>query len=71
MALDKSIEHGKEHRKPYRGAKAVDKTCRNHGSCEHCAAGRRHKFLWQMSVEDVDAINSIVRFKERYKSSGK
>lgn len=30
--LDKAIEHGKEHRKQYRGAKAVDKTCRNHGS---------------------------------------
>lgn len=30
--LDKAIEHGKEHRKQYRGSKAVDKTCRNHGS---------------------------------------
>lgn len=34
MSLDKSIEHGKEKRKPYRGAKAIDCTCRNHGSCE-------------------------------------
>lgn len=25
MSLDKSIEHGKEHRKPYRGVKAVDR----------------------------------------------
>ena len=33
MSLDKAIKHGKEHRKPYRGAKAVDKSCRNHGSC--------------------------------------
>ncbi len=32
MSLDKAIKYGKEHRKPYRGAKAVDKTCRNHGS---------------------------------------
>lgn len=32
MTLDKAIEHGKEHRKQYRGSKAVDKTCRNHGS---------------------------------------
>lgn len=30
--LDKAIIHGKEHRKPYYGAKAIDKTCRNHGS---------------------------------------
>ena len=31
MSLDKAIEHGKEHRKEYRGSKAIDKTCRNHG----------------------------------------
>lgn len=30
--LNKAIEHGKEHRKPYYGAKAIDPTCRNHGS---------------------------------------
>lgn len=32
MSLDKAIEHGKEKRKPYYGAKAVDPSCRNHGS---------------------------------------
>lgn len=32
MGLEKGIEHGKEHRKPYRGCKAIDRTCRNHGS---------------------------------------
>ena len=31
MSLEKAIEHGKEKRKPYHGAKAVDKSCRNHG----------------------------------------
>lgn len=31
MSLDKAIASGKEHRKPYRGAKAVDPSCRNHG----------------------------------------
>ena len=40
MSLDKSIEHGKEHRKPFRGAKAVDCTCRNHGSCSYCRSNR-------------------------------
>jgi len=25
MSLDKSITHGKEHRKPYRGAKAIER----------------------------------------------
>lgn len=32
MSLDKSIQSGKSHHKPYRGAKSIDSTCRNHGS---------------------------------------
>lgn len=43
MSLDKSIQSGKEHRKPYRGAKAIDVTCRNHGSCKWCEGGRTYK----------------------------
>ena len=45
MSLDKAIKHGKEKRKPYRKAKAVDATCRNHGSCPWCKENRLHKFL--------------------------
>ena len=45
MSLDKAIEHGKEKRKPYRGAKAIDCTCRNHGSCTWCKDNRLHKRL--------------------------
>lgn len=41
--LDKAIEHGKEHRKPYRGAKACDRSCRNHGSCDWCRANRNYR----------------------------
>ena len=44
MSLDKVIEHGKEKRKQYYGAKAVDRTCRNHGSCGWCKGNRMHKF---------------------------
>ena len=40
MSLDKAIKYGKEKRKPYTGAKAVDRTCRNHGSCDWCKANR-------------------------------
>ena len=43
MSLDKSIQSGKSHRKPYRGAKAIDATCRNHGSCEWFHGNRTHK----------------------------
>ena len=45
MSLDKAIEHGKEKRKPYRGTKAIDCTCRNHGSCTWCRDNRLHKRL--------------------------
>lgn len=43
MSLDKAIKYGKEKRKPYRGAKAIDPWCRNHGNCRWCEKGRLHK----------------------------
>ena len=43
MALDKAIQHGKEHRKPYTGSKLIDKTCRNHGGCPWCEENRKYK----------------------------
>lgn len=43
MSLTKAIEHGKERRKPYRGAKAVDASCRSHGGCPWCRMKREHK----------------------------
>lgn len=42
MSLDKSIASRKEYRKPYRGGKAIDHTCRNHGSCGHCKGNRMY-----------------------------
>lgn len=51
MSLDKAIKHGKEKRKPYRGAKAIDRTCRNHGDCPYCQAGRKHKKKKQEPAE--------------------
>ena len=44
MGLDKAIEHKKECRKIYRGAKSVDSSCRNHGSCLWCYKNRVHKY---------------------------
>lgn len=40
MSLDKAIEHGKEHRKPYRGSKVFDVYCRNHKGCQACLNNR-------------------------------
>ena len=52
MSLDKAIVHKKEKRKPYTGGKAVDTSCRNHGSCDWCQKNRQyHNLKKQESVE--------------------
>ena len=38
--LDKAIDNKKEYRKPYRGSKRFDHSCRNHGSCSYCEGNR-------------------------------
>jgi hypothetical protein len=43
MGLEKGIQHGKENRRPYRGSRSIDGTCRNHGSCSWCAGNRLHQ----------------------------
>jgi DNA-directed RNA polymerase subunit RPC12/RpoP len=43
MSLNKAINSNKEHRKPYKGAKSVDKECRNHGDCPYCESNRLFK----------------------------
>lgn len=43
MSLDKAIKYGKEKRKIYRGSKAFDCSCRNHGTCNWCLSNRTHK----------------------------
>ena len=65
MSLDKAIAHGKEHRKPYHGAKAIDRTCRNHGGCIYCANGRKHKFLRQMpfGYRDKSIVDNVDKEK--------
>ena len=43
MGLEKATASGKEHRKPYRGTKAFDQTCRNHGACGWCLKTRTYR----------------------------
>ena len=45
MGLEKAIEHGKEHRKPYPYCKQIDPSCRNHGGCQWCEGNRKHKYI--------------------------
>lgn len=49
MSLDKAIIHTKEHRKQYvfteghGDTRAIDYSCRNHGSCAYCEGNRTFK----------------------------
>ncbi|MBQ3414831.1 MAG: hypothetical protein IJH39_05695 [Clostridia bacterium] len=43
MGFEKAIEHNKTKRKPYRGSKSFDYSCRNHGTCEWCKGNRTYK----------------------------
>ena len=59
MPIDKAIKYGKEKRKPYTGAKAVDRTCRNHGSCDWCKANRlyssrKREMASEDKIKDVE-----------------
>lgn len=57
MSLDKAIAHGKEHRKPYRGSKLIDHSCRNHGGCPWCEGNRKHKFRDKYLYDDKELRN--------------
>lgn len=63
MGLEKAIASGREHRKPFHGAKAVDRSCRNnggghHNECPWCAGNRqannRRKLEQAKSQENAD-----------------
>lgn len=56
MSLEKAIQRGREHRKPYYGAKAIDPWCRNHGECAHCRRNRQHK-----DKKRIEAIENRMR----------
>lgn len=59
MSLDKAIEHGKEKRKQYRGAKSIDSSCRNHGDCGICKGNR----LYQRNKKDEAARQALEDFE--------
>lgn len=42
MTFEKAILHGKVKRRPYRGSKRWDRSCRNHGGCGYCRGNRLH-----------------------------
>ena len=76
MSLDKAIEHGKEHRKPYRRAKAVDPYCRNHGGCGFCEGNRlynsKRKIIYMDDLsKDYENNEELYNlWKEKYRNRG-
>lgn len=66
MSLDKAIEHNKEHRKPYRGAKACDKTCRNHGSDDWAKDNRLYRAnkLLEKSEQDLEEMDLVTEISK-------
>lgn len=52
VSLDKAIKHKKEHRKKYHGAKSIDRTCRNHGSCDWCKLNRKYSSRKRKMIAD-------------------
>ena len=54
MGLEKAILYGKEKRRPYKGAKAVDCSCRNHGTCEWCRQNRMYKTIRDLVRTDQE-----------------
>lgn len=58
MSLDKAIEYGKEHRKPYHGAKAVNTACCNHGSCDWCKNNR----LYKINKRELAALQALYEY---------
>lgn len=66
--LDKAIKSGKEHRKEYRGAKACDKTCRNHGSDDWAKDNRLYRAnkLLEKSEQDLKEVPDEIDFEPNW-----
>lgn len=54
MFKEKYFNKDKENRKPYRGAKAVDKSCHNHGSDNWSIQDRLYQSLKNIERTDHD-----------------
>lgn len=66
MGLDKAIEHHKEKRKQYRGAKACDKACRNHGSDDWAKDNRLYRAnkLLEKSEQDLEEMDLVIEISK-------
>ena len=65
MAFDTNYPNRKDRRKPFRKAKAVDRTCRNHGSCPYCQAGVEYK---RAAADPADLDEQLAEGRSEVKS---
>lgn len=66
-SFDKNYPNRKDHIEPYNGSKAIDVTCRNHGSCDKCKRDRTfnktklkaiaESDLKELDMEQVEVYN--------------
>jgi hypothetical protein len=52
MSHNKAIKHGKERRRPYRGSRRFDHSCRNHGGCGYCRGNRLYAAVRRVVAAD-------------------
>lgn len=61
MSFDKFYPKRKDWRKGYRGAKACDRSCRNHGGCAWCRGDR----MWFDRKRREVAKEKLMEYSER------
>jgi len=64
MSFDKEYPNRKDHRKQYYGSKAIDHTCRSHGSCSWCENNRKFKTVKLGEVRDAIANYYVEKIEE-------
>ena len=60
MSFDKEYPNRKDWRKPYKGSKRFDVSCRNHGGCGWCEGNRRYQYIKELE-KAMDMIEEYER----------
>jgi len=63
MSFDKHYGRRKDRRKVYRGSKAIDKSCRNDGSCPWRTKDRKHKRIKQEMIAQQEIRDFLEQMK--------
>ena len=66
MSFDNNYPNRKDQRKPFIKAKAIDVSCRNHGSCPYCHGNRTIK----EKKNDLAAIEELKTLEYEFEKEG-